>query len=190
MARFPRRCFSSPSILLPFEDSTKFWQKERVARNNPEASRRVDYIWQETADRLKDRLADLKEAPKGCILDLGSGPGRIFDGKSLEGLDELHLYDPHPSLLHRDVGLEVGVCQGVIKRTVGSAAFYKVISDTNRQYLPYPLEYFDMALSNLSLHWVNDLAGTLQEVRRVLKGNSAFIGVMMGGETLYELRYY
>ncbi len=39
-----------------------------------------------------------------------------------------------------------------------------------------------------SLHWVNDLPGVLREVKRVLKPDGPFIGVMFAEDTLYELR--
>ena len=43
-------------------------------------------------------------------------------------------------------------------------------------------------LSCLSLHWVNDLPGTLVQVRRALKPDGLFLAAMLGGETLKELR--
>ncbi|MGH0145589.1 UNVERIFIED_CONTAM: hypothetical protein FKN15_043303 [Acipenser sinensis] len=43
---------------------------------------------------------------------------------------------------------------------------------------------FDVA----SLHWVNDLPGALRQINHVLKPDGVFIGAMVGGETLYELR--
>lgn len=45
-----------------------------------------------------------------------------------------------------------------------------------------------MVLSAGSLHWTNDLLGTLIQVRRMLKPDGAFIGAMSGGDTLFELR--
>jgi len=47
----------------------------------------------------------------------------------------------------------------------------------------------DLVLSNLSLHWINDLAGALTQVRQVLKPDGCFIGSLLGGSTLHELRY-
>lgn len=54
--------------------------------------------------------------------------------------------------------------------------------------LPYADDTFDLVLSSLSLHWINDLPGVLAQVNRVLKPDCAFIGAMLGGDTLYELR--
>lgn len=38
------------------------------------------------------------------------------------------------------------------------------------------------------MHWINDLPGYLAQVNNILKPDSPFIGVMMGGDSLFELR--
>jgi NADH dehydrogenase [ubiquinone] 1 alpha subcomplex assembly factor 5 len=40
----------------------------------------------------------------------------------------------------------------------------------------------------MSLHWINDLPGVLAQINSVLKPDSPFIGAMLGGDTLFELR--
>jgi SAM-dependent methyltransferase len=54
--------------------------------------------------------------------------------------------------------------------------------------LPFAPESFDLAVSNLSLHWVNDLPGCLLQIRRALKPDGLFLAAMLGGATLQELR--
>jgi NADH dehydrogenase [ubiquinone] 1 alpha subcomplex assembly factor 5 len=49
-------------------------------------------------------------------------------------------------------------------------------------------ESYDVVLSSLALHWVNDLPACLNEIKRVLKPNGAFIAAMFGQDTLHELR--
>ena len=46
----------------------------------------------------------------------------------------------------------------------------------------------DAIISNLSLHWVNDLPGTLIQIRQVLKEDGVLIASMLGGDSLFELR--
>ncbi len=46
----------------------------------------------------------------------------------------------------------------------------------------------DCIVSNLGLHWINDLPGVLTQIRRALKPDGVFIGAMFGGDTLFELR--
>jgi SAM-dependent methyltransferase len=38
------------------------------------------------------------------------------------------------------------------------------------------------------LHWVNDLPGALIQIRRALKPDGLFLGAVLGGDTLSELR--
>jgi SAM-dependent methyltransferase len=47
---------------------------------------------------------------------------------------------------------------------------------------------FDLAVSILSLHGVNDLPGALVQIRRALKPDGLFVAALFGGATLCELR--
>lgn len=49
-------------------------------------------------------------------------------------------------------------------------------------------ESLDLVVSTLALHWTNDLVGALIQIRRSLKPDGLFIGAMLGGATLTELR--
>lgn len=40
----------------------------------------------------------------------------------------------------------------------------RLIAD--EEFLPFPPGHFDLIMSSLSLHWVNDLPGTFKQVRR------------------------
>lgn len=62
----------------------------------------------------------------------------------------------------------------------------QVLSD--EETLPYDAETFDLVLSSLSMHWINDLPGVLSQINNVLKPDCAFMGAMLGGDTLFELR--
>jgi SAM-dependent methyltransferase len=58
----------------------------------------------------------------------------------------------------------------------------------DEEALPFANGAFDLVLSSLSLHWVNDLPGALSQIRRALKPDGLFLAAMPGGETLKELR--
>jgi SAM-dependent methyltransferase len=58
----------------------------------------------------------------------------------------------------------------------------------DEEILPYAPESFDLVVSSLSLHAVNDLPGALAQIRRVLKPDGLFLAALFGGETLTELR--
>ena len=46
----------------------------------------------------------------------------------------------------------------------------------------------DLVVSSLALQWVNDLPGTLIQIRRALKPDGLMIAALLGGRTLFELR--
>jgi SAM-dependent methyltransferase len=56
------------------------------------------------------------------------------------------------------------------------------------EVLPFAPERFDLAVSLLALHSVNDLPGALIQIRRALKPDGLFVGCLLGGATLSELR--
>jgi NADH dehydrogenase [ubiquinone] 1 alpha subcomplex assembly factor 5 len=92
-------------------------------------------------------------------------------------ISQLVAAESSETLLYRDAGLSFNK-QLQIER--------HVLND--EETLPFAPESFDMVLSNLSLHWINDLPGVLSQVNNVLKPDSPFIGAMLGGDTLFELR--
>ncbi len=58
----------------------------------------------------------------------------------------------------------------------------------DEEALPFPDAHFDLAVSALSLHAVNDLPGALIQIRRILKPDGLFLGCLPGGRSLHELR--
>ena len=59
---------------------------------------------------------------------------------------------------------------------------------SENELLDLPPESFDLAVSALSLHAINDLPGALIQIRRALKPDGLFVAALFGGETLRELR--
>jgi len=49
--------------------------------------------------------------------------------------------------------------------------------------------HYGLILSNLFLHWVNDLPGLLIQLNRALKPDGLMLASLLGGETLFELRH-
>ena len=58
----------------------------------------------------------------------------------------------------------------------------------DEEALPFAAASFDLVLSAMNLHWVNDLPGTLIQIGRILKPDGLFLGAMLGGATLWQLR--
>ncbi len=53
---------------------------------------------------------------------------------------------------------------------------------------PFRQASLDLVVSALALQFVNDLPGTLVQIRRALKPDGLFLAALLGGETLTELR--
>jgi SAM-dependent methyltransferase len=57
-----------------------------------------------------------------------------------------------------------------------------------QDHLPVAPESLNLVTSVLALQWVNDLPGTLIQIRRALKPDGLFLGALIGGNSLHELR--
>jgi SAM-dependent methyltransferase len=68
----------------------------------------------------------------------------------------------------------------------GPSALLRLVGD--EEALPLAPERFDLAASALALHQVNDLPGALVQIRRALKPDGLFLGCLLGGRSLAELR--
>jgi SAM-dependent methyltransferase len=82
-----------------------------------------------------------------------------------------------------------------IKQLVQTDISYKMLQKTNGQrvqvdeeFLPFADNSFDLIISNLNLHWVNDLPGTMIQINRILKPKAIFAASIIGGKSLIELR--
>ncbi len=73
-----------------------------------------------------------------------------------------------------------------LAQTIGTAPLLRVVGD--EETLPFAAERFDLAVSALTLQQVNDLPGALIQIRRVLKPDGLFLGALLGGQSLNELR--
>lgn len=126
-----------------------------------------DFLFNETGERLCDCLEDIRRTFP-VALDLGcrtGGLGRILGGRG--GIEELTVCDLSLPMVRR----------------AGPRA---LVAD--EEFLPFAPQSFDLVLSNLTLHWVNDLPGALTQIRRCLKPGGLLLASMLGGETLKELR--
>jgi SAM-dependent methyltransferase len=128
---------------------------------------RRDFLFAESGERLLDRLDDVRRRfPLG--LDLGSRDGLL--GRLLQGRGGIE------TLIQGDLSLQM-------VRRAGAP-----VLQLDEEALPFAPESFDLVLANLSLHWTNDLPGTLAQIRHVLKPDGLFLGVLFGAGTLGELR--
>lgn len=88
-----------------------------------------------------------------------------------------------------DVGTPVDAVRRVLKASGKVAAIYggdSIVAD--EEALPYADGSLDLVVSALALQFVNDLPGTLIQMRRALKPDGLLLAALLGGDTLIELR--
>jgi malonyl-CoA O-methyltransferase len=130
----------------------------------------------EVAARMLERLDYMKVAPRR-ILDAGSGSGRDtqnlkrrYAGAHLIALDSAFPVLPRSGWRRRFFGT----------RTTS------VCADIER--LPFAAASFELAWSNMALHWVNDPLAALRELARVLAPDALVMFSTLGPDSLKELR--
>jgi NADH dehydrogenase [ubiquinone] 1 alpha subcomplex assembly factor 5 len=129
--------------------------------------RAFDFLIQEAAARLSERLRDVRrDFP--LALELGCHTGQL--ASVLRGCPQIGQL------------IQVDLSHGMVRRAHGP----RLVAD--EEALPFGARRLDLVLSCFSLHWVNDLPGALAQIRYALKPDGLFLAVMPGGTTLYELR--
>jgi SAM-dependent methyltransferase len=73
-----------------------------------------------------------------------------------------------------------------LPEALGPASLLRVVGD--EELLPFKAATFDLAVSALALQNVNDLPGALAQIRRSLRPDGLFLGCLLGGRSLEELR--
>ncbi|XP_034233699.1 arginine-hydroxylase NDUFAF5, mitochondrial [Thrips palmi] len=159
------------NVMNIFDRNAKRIQKERAALD-PEVAV-FDYLKEEVGFRLSERILDIKRK-FGKVVDLGCGRGYVSKHVISSSVEELVMCDMSPSYLEQAVGPEEGV------------KCHRLVVDEEK--LPFEPNSIDMFVSNLSLHWVNDLPGTFAQINRCLKNDGCFLASLFGGDTLFELR--
>lgn len=189
-----------------FDRATKLRQRSRAALK-VDASRKADYLRDEVSLRTIERLGFiLREFPR--VLDFGCHSGNFIKSlctplevppggdqadvemtkqlnedkaKIRNKIEELVMVDSSAKMLFRDADEAFNKeFSGKIQRVVADEEAFE-----DEVFQP---ELFDAVISNLSLHWINDLPQTLKNINTVLKPDGMFMGTIFGGDTLYELR--
>ncbi|KAG1752479.1 S-adenosyl-L-methionine-dependent methyltransferase [Suillus paluster] len=173
----PSSSFSTATgVYTVFDRTAKRKQRDRaVSRDAGVGSRTVDYVRDEVADRMMERLLDIKRK-FDTIVDLGSGPGHFSKLLEPEKTRKVLMIDSSEAMLNRDLDEEFEV------------EVERVRADEENLFDVLPRNSQEAIVSCLSLHWVNDLPGVLVQIKEALKPDGLFLGAMFGGDTLFELR--
>ena len=194
---------TSPQVV--FDTAFKTQQRDTLAslqikqldafdEETQEEAIRYDYLRDEIADRLVDRLDDLesgRQFPKAA--DVGCWNGHINRAlqrrRHLEKatLTELAQYDQSKGMLElaqKRNSYTNEKAQHVLDLS------YHHLADCSGGGEDLGLEEnsLDLVFSNMWLHWCNNLPSLLTQIRRALKPDGLFLGAMLGGETLSQLR--
>ncbi|KAL7534424.1 hypothetical protein ACHAWF_004831 [Thalassiosira exigua] len=175
----------------------------------PKPTPPYDYFHREVARRLVERLDDInlrggreggfplalelgasaefvcEALLEGCEDDLlldsdGEGDARSAAG-GRGGVRKLVQMDACSEMLRRDDAFDGRSGGSVVER-------YKLHSDPEGHPLPFPDGTFDLVVSSMAFHRVNDLPRLLSEAERVLKPDGCLLFALPGGNTLPELR--
>jgi malonyl-CoA O-methyltransferase len=143
----------------------------------------ADVLQREVATRMLERFEVIKLDPRR-IVDLGCGPGRArqdlgarFPAASLTGVD-ISLR------MARRAAPPVSAWRRLMR--TGGAPMRAVCADMGA--LPFAPGAFDLAWSNLALHWLDDPLPALREAARTLATGGLFMFSTLGPDTLRELR--
>jgi NADH dehydrogenase [ubiquinone] 1 alpha subcomplex assembly factor 5 len=157
----PTLGIASPPETTLFDRGAWRLHRERAAGSG------VDFLHQEVADRLIDRL-DLVNRDFPVILDLGARGGVLTHTLTQRsGCEWMVAAEPSPSM-------------------IAAAPSPRVRADP--ELIPFRDASFDLVASCLVLHWCADLPGVLIQLRRALKPDGLLLAAMLGGSTLVELR--
>jgi SAM-dependent methyltransferase len=77
---------------------------------------------------------------------------------------------------------------GFVVRTAEQAGDHVLAVVADEEALPFGDGALDLVVSGLALQFVNDLPGTLIQVRRALRPDGLLLAALAGGDTLTELR--
>jgi NADH dehydrogenase [ubiquinone] 1 alpha subcomplex assembly factor 5 len=128
------------------------------------------FLTDRVMENLIERLEDIKRTFP-LALQIGAGTSANDDRR-----------------LSAQNGIE-NLCQMDLSSQILSRKENDFRVQADEEFLPFADNSFDLVISGMSLHTVNDLPGTLIQIRRILKPDGLFLAAMPGGETLHELRH-
>lgn len=136
-----------------------------LARRQPDA----DFLLERIVDDADDRLASVMRRFEAGIA-LGDPTGRTADMLRRSG---------------KVATVVDAVPQGTPPRPGSNPTDLVVVDE---EALPFRPGGADLIVAVASLHWVNDLSGTLAQIRHALAPDGLFLAALPGGDTLTELR--
>lgn len=152
-----------------FDRTLLLERRRRLARRLGEAGVDVlpDFLLGHAGSDVVDRLGMISRRFERAVV-IGSYHGPVARALEARGVASVVEVEPVAELLDLSAGRD------------------RIVAD--EESLPFEAETFDLAVSVLALQYVNNLPGVLSQIRRLLQPDGLFIGVVLGGATLAELR--
>ncbi len=155
------------SEITVFDRERKIKQLDRAAKKFNYS----DFLHVEAANRLADQFGGVIVKKFDNVLNIGARTGYLSEMVK----QNLAI----KNLVETDISLNF--------LQNSKTNNFKVLA--NEEFLPFKDESFDLIVSNLALHWVNDLPGSLIQIKRILKKGGFFCANIFGSKTLHELRH-
>ncbi|KAM9017632.1 arginine-hydroxylase NDUFAF5, mitochondrial isoform 2-T2 [Ara ararauna] len=135
----------SSGSLSPFDRRLKRKQKNWAALQAEPG--KCDYLREEVGGRIADRVFDIPRTFP-LALDVGSGRGYIAQHLTKDTVEKL---------------IQVDIAENALKNAVESEIpTVSIVAD--EESLPFKENTFNLVVSSLSLHWVNDLPKAFREL--------------------------
>ncbi|KAL5702580.1 hypothetical protein ACHQM5_027782 [Ranunculus cassubicifolius] len=164
--------FENPTPKV-FDRHLKFKQRDRAAWIMKPNDPFLDAV----AENMLDRLEDCKRTFPTALCLGGSLEAIRRSLRGRGGIQKLILMDPSSDMIKH---------LSESKDPNDSIDTSFVVGD--EEFLPMEENSLDAVISCLGLHWTNDLPGAMIQARLALKPDGLFLGSILGGETLKELR--
>lgn len=142
-------------------------------------------VLQQHRDRWADSLDKYDFLFKHSVQDIIAKAS--FHKSNYESVLDLGCRTGHfAKLAHKAIKFNALYQADLSKKMLDRASNIRIQCD--EEHLPFADNVFDLVVSNLNLHWLNNVPGTIQQIKSALKPDGIFIASFIGGDSLKSLR--
>lgn len=167
-----RHVYTTKRPMSTFNSKKKVLQRNRAA--GLDNHHQYDYLKNGVAEILTERISDIsRDFPS--IVDLGAGKGHVASHVNTYITQHVTECDTAEA------------CLNLPRLEIQELKTDQILLDSE-DTLPFEDNSKELIISNLWLHWVNDLPKLFKDVERVLIPDGVFLGAMFATDTVYQLR--
>lgn len=147
------------------------FDRSRQRRNRQRATPHLERhgaLFTAVNEQILERLGDIRR-PFQRILDLGS--------RDFSLAQTLLAQDPQRALVH-----------AALAPLAAPPPANLTTLEIDDEWLPFADATFDLIIANMNLHAVNDVPGTLIQMRRCLQPDGLLLAAFIGGDSLMDVR--